>query len=87
MNIKKFIRNWLYSNSIEVSSPVPSIDEPEMDKSIQFKIWFAQGGRVIQTRRYDSHKDKVYTNMYVIHEEHNMGQELENIILKESLYS
>lgn len=88
MTIKKFIKNWLFSNDVEASStPQPYNDVPEADKSIQFKIWFAQGGRVIQTRRYDLQQDKIYTSMYVIHEDQHVGQELEKIILKESLYS
>lgn len=90
MGIRKFIRNWLYQDNEGPVAEISSDDVspyPDSDKSLQFKIWFAQGGRVIQTRRYDRHKDQLFTNMYVIHDSQNIGDEIDKIIVKESLYS
>jgi hypothetical protein len=89
MKIKNFIRKWLNSDDKVPQLESNSVEEdlsPDDRKCIHFKVWFAQGGQVIQTRRYDSIKDRLYTAMYVIHDNENIGEKLNEIIIKESLY-
>ena len=66
-----------------------SIDETSIDldreKSIQFRVYNASGGRVVETSRYDRTKDRNYTNLYVITKEQNFGHEIDKIITMEHL--
>jgi hypothetical protein len=66
------------------TSPV-SIDQPE--RAIQFTVYSANGGRVVETRRYDRHKDRSQTGLYIITGEQDFGKEIDKIITMETLKS
>jgi len=61
----------------------PSIDQP--DRAIQFTIYNANGGRVVETRRYDRHKDRNLNGLYIITSEQDFGREIDKIITMEAL--
>jgi hypothetical protein len=61
----------------------PQIDQP--DRAIQFTIYTANGGRVIETRRYDRQRDRSQTGLYVITNDKDFGHEIDKIITMESL--
>ena len=63
----------------------PSIDQPE--RAIQFTVYSANGGRVIETRRYDKRTDRNQNSLYVITSEQDFGKEIDKIITMESLKS
>ena len=63
----------------------PSIDQPE--RAIQFTVYNANGGRVIETRRYDRMKDRSTSGLYVITSDQEFGKEIDKIITMESLKS
>jgi len=60
-----------------------SIDQPE--RAIQFTIYTANGGRVVETRRYDRQKDRHTTGLYVITSDQEFGREIDKIITMEAL--
>lgn len=62
-----------------------SIDQP--DRAIQFTIYNANGGRVVETRRYDRHKDRHSNGLYIITSEQDFGKEIDKIITMETLKS
>ena len=66
-----------------ISASPPSIDQPE--RAIQFTVYSANGGRVVETRRYDRHKDRHSNGLYVITSEQDFGREIDKIITMESL--
>lgn len=70
-------------NKISVGSP--SIDQPE--RAIQFTVYNATGGRVVETRRYDRHKDRSQNGLYIITNEQDFGKEIDKIITMETLKS
>lgn len=90
---RRWLRNWL--TNFDSDSPVPEkigrtisvreSDEPDNEKSLNFRVWFANGGKVIQTNRYDRHKDRSMTAMYVITHEQDFGDEVNKIITMEGL--
>lgn len=85
---RRWLRNWLNnfdSDGPEKASLVRKSDDPDTDRCLHFKVWFANGGRVVQTNRYDRHKDRNQTSMYVITENQNFGEELDKIITIEGL--
>jgi hypothetical protein len=59
------------------------IDQP--DRAIQFTIYNANGGRVVETRRYDRQKDRNYNGLYIITSEQDFGREIDKIVTMEAL--
>jgi hypothetical protein len=70
------------SNSL-VSKGSPSIDQPE--RAIQFTVYTASGGRVVETRRYDKKTDRNTNGLYVINNDADFGKEIDKIITMEAL--
>lgn len=60
-----------------------NIDQPE--RAIQFTVYNANGGRVIETRRYDRQKDRHSNGLYVITNDQEFGREIDKIITMEAL--
>lgn len=60
-----------------------SIDQPE--RAIQFTVYNASGGRVIETRRYDRQKDRNNNGLYIITNDMDFGREIDKIITMEHL--
>jgi len=66
-----------------IAKGLPAIDQP--DRAIQFTVYTANGGRVVETRRYDRHKDRHLNGLYVITGDQEFGKEIDKIITMESL--
>ncbi len=71
------------SKSLRIGRHESSIDQPE--RAIQFTVYTANGGRVIETRRYDRKTDRHSNNLYVITGEQDFGREIDKIITMEAL--
>jgi len=94
--LKQKFRDWLFDeNKIDRGQGIP-IDEDSIqlskdsiqlsrEKSIRFEIHSANGGRVVQTRRYDTHKDRHIENLYIITGEQDFGREINKILTMEAL--
>jgi len=89
--LKQKFRDWLFDdeNKIDRSHQMISIDEDSIqlsrEKSIMFEIHNANGGRVVQTRRYDNHRDRHFENLYIITDDKDFGREIDKIITMEAL--
>ncbi len=59
------------------------IDQPE--RAIQFTVYNANGGRVIETRRYDRKTDRSSNGLYIITSDQDFGREIDKIITMEAL--
>jgi hypothetical protein len=71
-------------NSLTIGQDSPtSIDQPE--RAIQFTVYNASGGRVVETRRYDKKTDRHTNGLYVINNDADFGKEIDKIITMESL--
>jgi hypothetical protein len=68
--------------SIGLDQP-SSIDQPE--RAIQFTVYTANGGRVVETRRYDRKTDRSSNGLYVITGDQDFGKEIDKIITMEAL--
>lgn len=60
-----------------------SIDQP--DRAIHFTVYNANGGRVVETRRYDRKTDRSISGLYVITNDQEFGKEIDKIITMEAL--
>lgn len=52
---------------------------------LNFTVYGANGGKVIQIQSYDPHTDKSTTALHIITDNENLGEELGLIITRESL--
>ena len=52
---------------------------------MNFIVYPATGGKVIEFRSYDPRTDRMNNNLYVVTDKENLGEELGQIITKESL--
>jgi len=69
--------------SSSISIGAPSIDQPE--RALQFTVYTANGGRVVETRRYDRKTDRSTNGLYVINNDADFGKEIDKIITMEAL--
>lgn len=74
--------NPYYSTSESEGGPLNQFNS---DKSIQFTVYFANGGRIVETVRHTKHQDRVSSGLYIISNDNNFGNELDKIITMESL--
>jgi len=75
--------NLIMSGSNAIGRSEPSIDQPE--RAVQFTVYNANGGRVVETRRYDRQKDRLQTGLYIITSDQDFGHEIDKIITMEAL--
>jgi len=71
------------SKSLRIGNQPAAIDQPE--RAIQFTIYNANGGRVVETRRYDRKTDRSSNGLYIITSDQEFGREIDKIITMESL--
>lgn len=68
---------------LAISKASTNIDQPE--RALQFTVYTANGGRVVETRRYDRQKDRHNQNLYIITNDQDFGREIDKIITMEAL--
>ena len=87
---RRWLRNWINNFDSDRAEKASSLtvrtsDDPDHDRCLNFKVWFANGGKVVQTNRYDRHKDRSQTSMYVITEDQDFGREIDKIVTMDNL--
>ena len=86
---KQRFKDWLFAEPPDLEANYVSVDEEsiQLDRgsSIRFTVHHANGGRVVQTRRYDEVKDRTIENLYVITNDKEFGYEIDKIIVMEGL--
>jgi len=87
LSLKQKIRNWLMNDEDEYASIPISIDEtPHIDSNgFRLQVYKANGGTIVETRKYDTRKDENLNSLYVITEDKDLGQEIGKIITMENL--
>jgi hypothetical protein len=87
--LKQKLRSWLLDEETSPPNDDICIDENSFnlsrERSIKFEIHNANGGRVVQTRRYDAQKDRHFENLYIITSDQDFGRELDKILTMEAL--
>ena len=91
--LKRRLRRWLdndeaiqidtsiklASNSISAGRDVGS------DPTLQFKIYSAIGGKVVEFSRYDRQKDRHFHDIYIIGKDEDFGAKIAKIAMLETL--
>ncbi len=57
----------------------------DIPNGMNFTVWSAAGGKVIQMRSYNHNTDRHNNALYIIPEKDDLGEELGLIITRESL--
>lgn len=92
--LKRKIRDWVLeanreSNIIESRSICESRDVEaqmcEADPILNFRVFGAVGGQVVEFRRYDRKTDRSSTTTYIIHKEDDFGDKISKIANMEML--
>ena len=91
--LKKKLRNWLNESDYETGSIgsklVASRDVEagmwDADPILNFRVFSAIGGQVVEFRRYDRKTDRSDTTTYIIHKEEDFGDKIAKIATMESL--
>jgi hypothetical protein len=88
LTLKQKLRNWLmndpndeYPCSISIDDSYESLDS----NGFRLQVYKANGGVVVETRRYDRRDDENSTSLYVITEDKDLGAEIGKIITMENL--
>lgn len=68
-----------------VSTRDVSSDNVSSDPALQFKIYNAIGGKVVEFTRYDRQKDRAFRDIYIIGREEDFGAKIAKIAMLETL--
>jgi hypothetical protein len=94
--IKRMIVKWVREDWDKASreqdcyvavSPKNSISGRDVnsDPTLQFKIYNAIGGKVVEFSRFDRQKDRHFHDIYIIGKEENFGEKIAKIAMLETL--
>lgn len=88
LTFKQKLRNWLMDTN-EGDNPEPefvSDSSPNFDADpLRINVYKASGGFVVETRKYDRHKDENNVSMNIITDDKDLGEELGKIVTMETL--
>jgi hypothetical protein len=75
--------SWpFHGNNATIGSSAPRIDS---SAGMNFTVYNAVGGKVVQFSTYNIHTDRNNVNLYIITDREDLGQELGHILTRESL--
>lgn len=86
--LKRWIRRWLNdSDSIAKESPqlVSDSETLSTDPVLNFRVYNAIGGKVVEFRYYDRGKDRSHNQTYIITSDQDFGERIAKIATLESL--
>ena len=87
--LKRRLRRWL-DNDIDTSIKLASNSisagrDVGSDPTLQFKIYNAIGGKVVEFSRYDRQKDRHLHDIYIIGKDEDFGAKIAKIAMLETL--
>jgi hypothetical protein len=86
LTFKQRIRNWLMREEDEEDVPHQLVEADRLSsEGMRMQIYKASGGYVVETRTYDSHKDRNFNSMHVIRDDQDLGESLGKIVMMEAL--
>jgi hypothetical protein len=86
---RKWLRNWLNrssENEINISRSLAVKESESLSgEPLRIQVYAANGGMVVETRTYDRQKDRTNTNLYIVNDGEDLGNELGKILTMASL--
>lgn len=85
-SFKRWLKNWLDSDMYEEAINIGHVEETRLQsEGMKFQLYKANGGYVIETRKYNSKNDRNDVNLHIVTDEKDIGEELGKIITLEAL--
>ncbi len=88
MGIKRILRNWLLNDDqTEISAPCKAIESDDMraEPTLNFRVFAAVGGRVVEFRKYDRQTDRSEGQTYIIKDSDDFGEAIAKIASMEMI--
>lgn len=87
---RKWLRNWLNQSDSQIEKiSNMSISGRESEtlsgEPLRISVYSASGGMIVETRTYDRQKDRTNTNLYIVNDGDDLGNELGKILTMASL--
>jgi hypothetical protein len=86
---RKWLRNWLNRSNDDQPNMSRSLavekSETLSGEPLRIQVYAANGGMIIETRTYDRQKDRTNTNLYIVNDGEDLGNELGKILTMASL--
>lgn len=85
--LKRKIRSWVFEEEIgkEPAILVGSKEEVQSDPVLQFRVFSAVGGKVVEFSHYDRKTERRNSTTYIITNEQDFGERISKIATMESL--
>lgn len=91
--LKRKIRDWVRDANEEAEVCIGKVTASrdveaamcESESVLNFRVFNAVGGRVVEFRQYDRQKDRTHTQTYIITNEQDFGDRIAKIATMESL--
>ena len=92
--LKLKLRNWVMSardsreegyQTSKLASSTISGRDVNSDPTLQFKVYNAIGGKVVEFSRYDRQKDRNFHDIYIIGKDEDFGEKISRIAMLEVL--
>ena len=90
--IKRKIRNWLNEpckdempKGIGIVSSVREDSRPDTDPVLNFRIYSAENGQILEFNRYDRVKDRHQTSMYIISKDEDVAEKVSKCVTLETM--
>ena len=90
--LKRRIRRWLDSEqdiylpeTVHGKNSIVSSRDVGSDPTLQFKIYNAIGGKVVEFSRYDRQKDRNEHDLYIIRNDEDFGERIAKIAMFEGM--
>ena len=86
--LRRKIRNFLNDDAPDrppLATVVAREDDFGSSKNLNLNIYYATGGVVIKSYKYDNKTDRSHNSLYIIREDQELAHELSRIITVESL--
>jgi hypothetical protein len=87
--LKRKLRNWLDENEagkvIGSQLLIKERDSIESDPVLNFKVYSAVGGKIVEFRQYDRQRDRNFNQTYIITNDQDFGERIAKIATMENL--
>jgi hypothetical protein len=88
--LRKKVKNWLYNDDdYGVGSKVVSVHESsnsvDSEPVLNFRIYAANNGRILEFNKYDRLKDRTDRSLYIIDKEQDIGEYVGKVLSLELL--
>jgi len=89
--VKRKLRRWLLNDDVAETSQLVATRDRELvseaEPILNFRVFSAVGGKIVEFRRYDRQRDRSDTQTYIITNDQDFGERIAKIATMESLKS